>query len=464
MFNESNVGSSPHPSPLPKERVKNAARKNKRADSTRTHMTAFLALVRKDLILYFSNKRALVVTLAAPIVIAAFFGSLFGNADKKPARIPVAIVDFDKSPITQQIILGMKDDSALNVTELDEATALEQVKKGKVRAAVVLPAKFGELAGRAMFSNRAKPEVKIHYDPSQSIALAMVRGMLAQHGMKAVTQSMMGPGGGNVIAESRADVSASKDIAADTRKDMLALFDSVERMQKHNNPGATPSKSAGPSFDIPFKTTAAEATGKQERKYNSYAHSFGGMTVQFLLFMGIDLGIGLLLMRRMGLWKRLRAAPVSRALLLGSTVASGTLIALILMCGIFAVAIAAFGVRIDGSIIGFIGIMVAFAVLAASFGLLIAAIGKTPEATRGLAIFATLLMVMLGGAWVPSFIFPEWLQTVSLTMPARWAVDGFDAMTWRGQGLDAAAVSIGAMLAFSAAFTAIAIWRFDWEE
>ena len=185
---------------------------------------------------------------------------------------------------------------------------------------------------------------------------------------------------------------------------------------------------------------------------------------QFLLFMGIDLGIGLLLMRRMGLWKRLRAAPVSRALLLGSTVASGTLIALILMCGIFAVAIAAFGVRIDGSIIGFIGIMVAFAVLAASFGLLIAAIGKTPEATRGLAIFATLLMVMLGGAWVPSFIFPEWLQTVSLAMPARWAVDGFDAMTWRGQGLDAAAVSIGAMLAFSAAFTAIAIWRFDWEE
>ena len=188
------------------------------------------------------------------------------------------------------------------------------------------------------------------------------------------------------------------------------------------------------------------------------------MTVQFMLFMAIDLGVGLLLMRRMGLWKRLRAAPVSRALLLGSSIASGTVIALILMCGIFGVAIAAFGVRIDGSILGFIGIMIAFALLAASFGLLIAAIGRTPEATRGLAILATLLMVMLGGAWVPSFLFPEWLQTVSLVMPARWAVDGFDAMTWRGLGLEAAVVPIGAMLAFSAAFTAIAIWRFDWEE
>ena len=428
------------------------------------HMTAFLALVRKDLVLYFSNKRALIVTLAAPIAIAAFFGSLFGGGDKTPSRVPVVIVDLDKSAITKQIILGMQDDTALSVTELDEATALEQVKKGKVRAAVVLPEKFGERSTRALFGDSAKPGVKIHYDPSQSIALAMVRGMLAQHVIKAVMQSRMGSGGGNMSADARADVSASTAIAADARADLLTPFDSALRVQRRNGAGTTATETAGPSFDVPFTTVAQAATGNEARKYNGYSHSFGGMSVQFMLFMAIDLGVGLLLMRRMGLWKRLRAAPVSRALLLGSSIASGTVIALILMCGIFGVAIAAFGVRIDGSIIGFIGIMIAFALLAASFGLLIAAIGKTPEATRGLAILATLLMVMLGGAWVPSFLFPEWLQTVSLVMPARWAVDGFDAMTWRGLGLDATAVPIGAMLAFSAAFTAIAIWRFDWEE
>ena len=427
-------------------------------------MNAFIALIKKDLILYFSNKRALIITLAAPIAIAAFFGSLFGNSDKKPTRVPIAIVDQDKSPIAKQVIVGMKEDTALNVLELDETEALTQVQKGNVRAAVVLPPKFGELASRAMFSANTKPEVKIHYDPSQSIALAMVRGMLAQHVMKAVTQSMMGSGGTKMIVDARADVLASTDIAAAARKDLLSLFESVERVQQSNSAATVSNKGAGPSFDIPFNTVAVEATGNLERKYNSYAHSFGGMTVQFLLFMGIDVGVGLLLMRRMGLWKRLRAAPVSRALLLGSTVASGTITALLLMCGIFAVAIAVFGVRIDGSVIGFVGNMIAFALLAASFGLLIAAIGKTPEATRGLAIFATLLMVMLGGAWVPSFIFPEWLQTASLANPARWAVDGFDAMTWRGLGLEAAVMPIGAMLAFSALFTLIAIWRFSWEE
>ncbi|MEQ1515608.1 MAG: ABC transporter permease, partial [Usitatibacteraceae bacterium] len=410
-------------------------------------MNAFLALVRKDLILYFSNKRALIITLAAPIAIAAFFGSVFGGGDKKPTRVPIAIVDQDGSPIAKQVILGLTNDSALNVTLLDEAVALDQVKNGKVRAAVVLPPKFGDSASRAMFSNRAKPEVKIHFDPSQSIALAMIRGLLAQHAMKAVTQSMMGSGGGTMIANARADVLAATNISTTSREDLIKLFDSVERVQKNSASDSASNRSAGPSFDLPFTTVAEEATGNQERKYNGYAHSFGGMTVQFLLFMGIDLGVGLLLMRRMGLWKRLRAAPVSRTLLLGSTIASGTLIALILMCGIFAVAILAFGVRIDGSVVGFIGNMIAFALLASSFGLLIASIGKTPEATRGLAVFATLVMVMLGGAWVPSFIFPEWLQTISVANPARWAVDGFDAMTWRGQGLDAAIIPIGAMLA-----------------
>ena len=166
------------------------------------------------------------------------------------------------------------------------------------------------------------------------------------------------------------------------------------------------------------------------------------MGVQFILFMGIEVGVGVLLARRLGLWKRLRAAPLSRSLLLGSHIVSGAITALILLAIIYAAAIAIFGVRIDGSVAGFVGIAIAFALLTSTFGLLIAAIGKTPEATRGLAIFATLVLVMLGGAWVPSFVFPPWLQTASLVVPTRWAVDGLDAMTWRGLGFEAAVAPI----------------------
>ena len=60
-------------------------------------LIALRALIRKDLVLYFSNRRALVMSIAAPIVIAAFFGSLFGSGSDKPTKVPIALVDNDAS-------------------------------------------------------------------------------------------------------------------------------------------------------------------------------------------------------------------------------------------------------------------------------------------------------------------------------------------------------------------------------
>lgn len=383
-------------------------------------MNAFIALVRKDLVLYFSNRRAVVMSIAAPILIAAFFGSLFGNRDSKPANIPVAITDLDHSELSARVVAAMRADSALTVSDPSQADALAQVKAGTLRASILLPAGFGAKAGRALFGGAAKPEIVLTYDPSQSMVLPLVRGLLAQHVMETVGPSMFG--------------------------------------------AATGAASNGVAFSAPFSTREVEAGSRPEAKYNSYAHSFAGMGVQFILLMGVDMGVGLLMMRRLGLWQRLRAAPLSRATLLGSRIASCALIALIVFAVIYAVAFAIFKVRVDGSAIGFIAVLIAFALLTASFGLLIAALGKTPEATRGLAILVTLLLVMLGGAWVPSFIFPAWLQTVSLFVPTRWAIDGLDAMTWRGSGLDAAVLPVVVMLGFTVVFAALAIARFEWEE
>ena len=375
-------------------------------------MNAFIALVRKDLWLHFSNRRAVIMSIVAPILIAAFFGSLFGDQSAKPGRIPVAVTDLDRSDVSARVVAALHADTTLEVRDAPADAALAQVRAGKLRAAMVLPAGFGDQARAALFTGGVKPEVVLHYDPSQATVLPMVRGLLAQHVMSSMARSTPG----------------------------------------------------GPSFSVPFATREVEAGSKPQARYNSYAHSFAGMGVQFILLMGVDIGVTLLLMRRLGLWKRLRAAPLTRGTLLGSRIASAALIALIVFAFIYAVAFAAFGVRVEGSVVGFVAVLIAFALLAASFGLLIAALGRTPEATRALAILATLLLVMLGGAWVPSFIFPAWLQTASLFVPTRWAIDGLDAMTWRGLGLQAALAPVAVMLGFAAAFAALAIQRFDWDE
>ena len=299
------------------------------------------------------------------------------------------------------------------------------------------------------------------------MTLQIVQGLLAQHVMEAVTQAAFSgaPGSPDITTDARRDVAASTTLSEPARKDLLNLFDSVERVRSAPADPGGASAGAGMRLQVPYAVRETEAKStRTDTKYNGYSHSFAGMGVQFILFMGIDLGIKLLTMRRMGLWQRLRAAPLTRAFLLGSQIASGAIVAAILFTIIVAVGMIVFGVRVEGSTVGFVGLIVAFALMTASFGLFIAALGRTPEATRGLAIFATLVMVMLGGAWVPSFVFPQWLQTVSLAMPTRWAVDGFDAMTWRGLGFEAAWLPIVVLLGFSLVFGVIAAWRFDWDE
>ena len=154
------------------------------------------------------------------------------------------------------------------------------------------------------------------------------------------------------------------------------------------------------------------------------------------------------------------AAPIPLSSVLAARALSCTLIAFALLCLIFAVAGLVFGVRITGNLLGFLGVGLCFSIMTATFGLLIAAFGKTPEAARSMATFATLIMVMLGGAWVPSFVFPQWLQTATLFVPTRWAVDGLDAMTWRGLGLDVAVESMVVQIGFAVLFGSLAIWKF----
>ncbi|MFI5103791.1 MAG: ABC transporter permease, partial [Terriglobales bacterium] len=212
----------------------------------------------------------------------------------------------------------------------------------------------------------------------------------------------------------------------------------------------------------PYQTREEAITSGKNVEYNGYAHSFGGMGIQFILFMGLDVGIALLMLRQSGLWQRLRAAPLSRTMLLGSRAVSASLIAGFLLLVLFGFARIVFGVHIRGSFAGFVGVCAAFSLMTAAFGLMVAALGETVEATRGYSIMATLFMVMLGGAWVPTFVFPKWLQKLTVIVPTRWAMDGLDGMTWRGLGFSSALAPIAALLLFTVLFGVVAVTRFRW--
>lgn len=426
-------------------------------------MTSFRALVRKDVLLFFVDRRALLMSFAIPIAIGSFFGYVLGGqADRTDAsKIPVLTVDQDGSAISREIIQRLSGEKALQVKSSTPADARTAVRKGSATVAVVIPPNFGRDAGQAFFGPGEKPRIDVLYDPSHSAEQAMVSGILAGDVMQAVSKEMFTGQTGRQMAEDSLARLKNSGIPDADKKPLEDLLRSVDRWNQQSNQGALGGLSRG--LSMPFTTRQEAVTARQNIRYNGYAHAFAGMVVQFVLFLGIDVGVGLLQQRQRGLWKRFRAAPLSRGVLLGSRALSAAILSFFVVLVNFLFAGIVFGVRVEGSMAGFLGVSAAFALMTAGFGMLIATLGKTPEATRGLSIFATLIVVMLGGAWIPMFLFPQWLQKFTLVVPTRWAMDGLEAMTWRGLPFQAALAPIGVLLLFAAVFSVLAIARFRWE-
>jgi ABC-2 type transport system permease protein len=378
----------------------------------------FLALMRKDLRLFLGDRRAVLMSVVAPIAIASFFGYIFGggagNQDNSP--ISVLVSDQDDSAFTREIVSHLKSDASLDAKPSTPESSREAVRQGKATVAIVIPKNFSVDAGRAFLLGGAKPEIGMLFDPSHGLEMRIVQGVMTSAVMETAGKQMLRGAG-----------------------------------------------SPKGGLTMPFRVSPEGVTAGRGVQYNGYAHSFGGMGIQFLLMVGVDVGIATLVLRQRGVWKRMRAAPLSRTVLLGSRAASSAVTSMSTLIILFAFARVVFGVRIQGSMIGFLLVCAAFSFMTAAFGLLIATLGKTAEATRGLAILTTLLMVMLGGAWVPTFVFPKWLRAMTVVFPTRWAMDGLDAVTWRGLGFSAVALPIALLFACALVFGTLAVLRFRWE-
>src|SRR5205085_7568702 len=138
------------------------------------------------------------------------------------------VVDEDGSTLSKSIVAGLQADPNLNITLTNESDAKDLVGKGTIGVGVILGQKFGEGSMRALVQQSGpKPKLNVFYDPSRTIEVGMVQGVVTQHVMQAIAQA------------------------------------------------------AGvPRPSLPF-TLNVSAKASNRVAYNAYAHSFAGMGIQF---------------------------------------------------------------------------------------------------------------------------------------------------------------------------------------
>ena len=428
---------------------------------------SLLAVTRLDLKLFFRDRKALIMIIAIPIGIASFIGFLTNDRSQSSdiPKISVVLADLDDSPLSRRVLANFQSDIHFDalITNADAARSL--VLAGKYPGAIFLPKGFGDDLLPGLVDTNRKPEVELFFDPSRRFEKSVLEGLLLPKVIASAVEEFQQPSTARRLVKQGLDrLASASDLAAEDKVRLQRMLErSDEWLASRTNRDSAATNSAAKPFEIPspIRIKSEEAT-RNRHPYNGYAHSFAGMALQFVLMGMVDFAVNLIKDRETGIFQRLRAAPLSRLTLLFGKLLAQSVIAWISLIACFAFAMAVFDVRVQGSWTGFLLLLTTVPLMAGAFGLMLAALGGTPAGTRGIAIALVLILVMIGGAWYPSFLFPQWLQTVALLTPTHWVLEGFDGVTWRGRGLVDVAPSIMAILGFAALFCTIGLTRFRW--
>lgn len=371
-------------------------------------------LARKDLRLFLADWRGVLLCFAIPIVLASVFGTVFQRRPgSEDFRLRAALVVEDTHPLTARIVEELQVHPRLDLHLRSLEVARAETESAACGVVFILPEGFGHSLATLGPAAQSLPEVGILHKPGNTLEGRLAEGLLTETALREAARAALAPLG---LAERK-----------------------LER---------------------PFAVRCQSLSGPSESTINVFAHAFCGMSLQYLLFWGMDSGLLLLRERQRGIWRRLRSAPVSLGtLLLGKALATA-LVALAQIAVTFAFGWLIFGVTIDGSILGFLLLALAAAGLSAATGLLVAALGGNEGRARSVAILTILTVSMLGGLWLPLFLLPAWVQDLALLLPTTWAARGLEGVTWQGMGLHGAWLCALVVLAYALAFLLVAVWCF----
>jgi ABC-2 type transport system permease protein len=199
-------------------------------------------------------------------------------------------------------------------------------------------------------------------------------------------------------------------------------------------------------------------------KVSAFQVTVPGNAVLFAFFLSLAVAITFAHERHTGVWKRLLAAPVPRWQALLGKLVPYLLISLIQLTFLFGLGVGAFGMKIAGSLGALALISLALSLCSVSFGLLVASFGGTERQIGSTVPVIVLVMGLLGGCMFPRILMPAFMKQIGNAVPQAWALDGYyDVLIREGTGVAQIAPQLLALLGFSALFTLLGLWRFEFE-
>ncbi|HKY15873.1 MAG TPA: ABC transporter permease [Microthrixaceae bacterium] len=189
-----------------------------------------------------------------------------------------------------------------------------------------------------------------------------------------------------------------------------------------------------------------------------------GQATMFAFMSTATLGYYYLGEHSWGTWNRMRALGVTSGEIVTGKLSIAYVQQLVQLALLFGVGMLAFGLRVEGSVLGLAAVAAAFALFVVAYGFLACAISRSQAQFNAFAYVGALLLAGLGGALVPFGTLPGWVQAIGRFTPTYWAVRGFRAALLE-RGATSTIVAAVLVLVVGAVVTmGLALWRFDPDE
>jgi len=365
------------------------------------------------------DRIGLAFVVVLPVVIMVIIGATIGAA---PRHTAIGVVDLDGSEDAERLIEALDDPDLLDVSRYDDVATLERdIRTRLISGGVAIPRGYGEVTG----STGEPATVRLLSDRTQSTSVSV--GTIVT----------------NVVARQAAHLGAADFVSSEVGGTPQENLDRVRSVEER----------------VSVVGVQVDTVGRESLEADSqYAYTAPSNLVLFTFINTVTGAAALVESRRLGVTRRMLAAPVSVTSIVVGQGLSRFGIALLQSLLILGIGAVMFGVSWgDPVAVGVLAVL--FAVLASSAGLLVATLAEDPDKVPAIAIPVSIALAMLGGCMWPLEVVPSWVRTLGHFTPHAWAMDAWIALIFEDGDLRAISGNLAVLGAIAAALLVTAVWR-----
>lgn len=368
------------------------------------------AIIRKELKLLRKDKQSFFFLLLMPVIFIVMFASIFGGTGDS-GNISLHAVDLDGTEASEALLKQTGQIMDVKLAEADQLDdQLDKIKKGQYSAVLVIPSGF------EADMRQGKPvDVKLYQDPAAQTSVAPIQAIL-----------------NSILSQYREQ----------------KLTDALIRMGQ-SKPQAE--QTLASPIRVENVTTSSDS-------FSYIDQVVPGMTIMFVFYIMITMAKRFFDEKKSGLLSRIRSTAIKPLHYL-----IGMWIPFVLFVIAQCTLLFAFGHFVYGLNLGdlsalaliVIGLSIAGTGIGLGLSFLVPGEGAAMAVTQIIAMGGA----MVGGLWMPSYLMPQFVQTIGHFTPQFWAQHSLLDVIAHGAGVGEIAGTVLILLAFGLAGLAVAFFR-----